>query len=621
MQYFISFSFYVRYNAAIGGYFLAKMSKAIDMYIKMPVLTSARRWYQLSYIVGVVGVICLMLLGMTGNPATAYADGIPGGNVSDPVVRAVDIAKPAVVRIITFLNGQLTVHFPTQNVTFPQGSNGYQMGFSGSGTFITAHGEILTADHVVNPPRPDLDQFLQQQGAQDVANYMNQVLKVNPQVTVDQVTAQLASGQLRSDTQYSTPQSRVYLSTDYTGPLNVTDIQNVPTNLYAPVDRIEQQSSFTAKDVAIIHVNNMNDMAMVQLGDSSNVQQQDNLTIIGFPGNGDIAGNSATDLLTLSVNPVFVSSIKTTNAGAPVIQVAGNVEHGDSGGPALDSHGVIVGIVSFGSASGGNTSFLQASNSASSLVQSLGLNTTPGPFQKAWNQAFTDYSSNTPGHWHKAQKEFEQIAANYPLFKAVKPYLDYATAQAKIEKVPQPQTSSQPSSTGSSTTNILTNPLILVGIGLVLVAVLLLFGVIALRRRRVKQAPVNKIPASSNSTPPPIRPPVNQGRPINPSQSAYGQQINDALTAFGAPPSQTPRSSRAGPLPAQSQPGQSPSFPPQSSPTQSQTFSTNGPTVPSTLAGTLVHWPCGHLNRSVARYCSVCGEPAPPAPPARKFEQ
>src|SRR5213080_3540199 len=182
---------------------------------------------------------------MVVNSPKAYADG-PGGNVSDPVVRAVDIAKPAVVRIITMLNGQLTVHFasPTnRDITFPQGNSGYQMAFSGSGTFITATGEILTADHVVNPPQQDLDQFLQQQAAQDVANYMNQVLKSNPPVSADQVTAQLASRQLSSTSQYSPPQSRVYLSTAYTGPLSVTSIQDVPSNLYASVDRIEKQSS------------------------------------------------------------------------------------------------------------------------------------------------------------------------------------------------------------------------------------------------------------------------------------------------------------------------------------------------------------------------------------------
>ena len=397
--------------------------------------------------------------------------------------------------------------------------------------------------------------------------------------------------------------------------MNVTNIQDVPSNLYAPVDRIEKQSSFNDKDVAIIHVSNMNDMAMVQLGDSSSVQQQDNLTIIGFPGNGDIAGNTATDLLTLSINPVFVSSFKTTNTGAPVIQVAGNVEHGDSGGPALDNRGTIVGIVSFGSASGqGSTSFLQASSSAIALVQSLGLNTTPGPFQKAWNQAFTDYSSNIPGHWHKAQNEFEQIATKYPQFKGVQPYLDYATTQAKIEKAPQTQHTpnsqqlTQPASISSSM------PWIVIGIGAVLLAILLLFGVIVFRRRRVKRTPATTMPASSINSPAQIAPPVMQSSSISPSQSAYGRQVNDAFTAFGAPPSPTTQSPRPGQPPAQS-------FAPQYMPPRSSTVSSNSTMVPSTNSGALVHWPCGHLNRPVARYCSVCGEPAPPSPPARKFEQ
>jgi serine protease Do len=576
---------------------------------------SAKLWHKLFTALVIGGMSCLILMGVVGNSPKAYADGIPGGNVSDPVVRAVDIAKPAVVRIITILNGQLIVHFaaPTRkDVTFPQSSNGYQIALSGSGTFITATGEILTADHVVNPPQQDLDQFLQQQAAQDIANYMDQVLKTNPPVSTDQVTAQLASGQLSSTSQYSTPQSRVYLSTAYTGPLNVTNIQDVPSNLLAPVDRIEKQSSFNDKDVAIIHVSNMNDMAMVQLGDSTSVQQQDNLTIIGFPGNGDIAGNTATDLLTLSVNPVFVSSFKTTNTGAPVIQVAGNVEHGDSGGPALDNNGAIVGIVSFGAASGqGSTSFLQASSSAIALVQSLGLNTTPGPFQKAWNQAFIDYSSTTPGHWHKAQSEFEQIAAKYPQFKGIQPYLDYATTQAKIEKVPltQPTPNSQPStqpvSLGSSI------QWVAIVIGAILLAIVLLFGVIVFRRRRVKRIPATTTPAtSSNGAPPQIAPPVMQGSAISPSQSVYGRQVNDALTPFGAPPSANSQSPRQGQPPGQ------PFAPP-----QSYSAPSNSATLPSTNSGTLVHWPCGHLNRPVARYCSVCGEPAPPSPPARKFEQ
>lgn len=598
------------------------------MFRKMPEYILAKRRNQFSRILVVVVLACLTILGMAGGTPAVYADGTPGGKVADPVVRAVDIAKPAVVRIITFLTGQLTVRFSaTQNVTFPQGGNGYQIALSGSGTFITAHGDILTADHVVNPPRQDLDQFLQQQAAQDIANYMNGVLKANPSVTPDQVTAELASGQLSSNTQYPTPpQSQVYLSTDFTGPLNVPDIQSIPSNLFAKVDSIEKQSFFTDKDVAIIHVSNMNDHAMVQLGDSQGVQQQDNLTIIGFPGNGDVS-NNPTDLLTLSViNQISVSSIKTTDTGAPLIQVSGNVEHGDSGGPALDNSGKIVGIVSFGTNGPGSTSFLQASDSARALIQSLGLDTTPGPFEKAWSQAFTDYASSTPGHWHKAQGEFQQIAAQYPLFKAITPYLAYATAQAKTEKLSQPklQPTTQPASTGSPTLNTLTNKWTIIGAGAVVLVVLLLFGGVVLQRRRGKRVPVAPTPASSfNPSTRVSTPPTVQSQPMSTSQSAYGRQVNDGMIAFGAPPPPPPVSPRPVQMPIQPRAGQAQQYqyPPPSMPLQQPTVPNGSPTVPSNPSGALVPWPCGHMNRPVARYCSVCGEPAPPKPPVRKYEQ
>src|ERR1700724_2549577 len=111
---------------------------------------------------------------------TVYADSAPGGNLADPAVRAADVAGPAVVRIITTIKGHLTVHFPpTTQVTFPQQDNGsYSLQISGTGAFITSQGDILTADHVVNPPKDKtLDQMLYKSAAQDVANYINQNAK------------------------------------------------------------------------------------------------------------------------------------------------------------------------------------------------------------------------------------------------------------------------------------------------------------------------------------------------------------------------------------------------------------------------------------------------------------
>jgi serine protease Do len=550
-------------------------------------------------------------------------------------VRAVDIAQPAVVRILTFIGGMLTVHFSSGDVTFPQNSStGYPLVLSGSGTFITAHGDILTADHVVSPPTGDLDAFLQQTAAPDIAKYIDSTLHANPQVSADQVTQELASGQLASTSQYSTPKSRVYLSTEFTGPLSAPDFQSIPSNMFANVDRIEAQSPFSDKDVAIIHVSNMDDIAMVQLGDSSGVQAQDTLTIIGFPGNGDVSV-TPTNLLTSSINQIFVSSIKTTDSGAPLIQVGGNVEHGDSGGPALDANGNVVGIVSFGSSGPGSTSFLRASNSARMLAQSLGLDTTPGRFQKEWSQAFNDYGATTSGHWHKAAQEFQQLSTQYPLFKAVAPYLAYAQGQAKNEIVTTVQPTASPTAQpGAATSSFLSNNWPLLVVGLLIILAVALFGAVMFTRRGKKPVAVGGIgngrvyslPAQQeqgNQQGKEVRPyntfaPSLSQRPVM-SQSQLNDQSRpkDALSAFGAPSASTWPVPPAPFAPRPAPPA--PPVPPISR--QSGTFSTQAPTVSTNNSGVFVPWPCGHMNRSIARFCSVCGEPAPEPPTIRRYEQ
>jgi S1-C subfamily serine protease len=606
------------------------------------------RWYKAC----LLGMLCLALAGIGGlvvNVPAAHADGVPGGNISDPVVHAVDVAKPAVVRIITVVVGQLTVSFSNgQNVTFPltpqDGANGYPLALSGTGAFISAHGDILTADHVVNPPKSDLDSFLQQTAAPDIANYINQKLNPAQPATADGVTQELAGGQLQSSSQYQQPQSRVYLSTDFTGPLTAPDFQSIPASQFADVDQIEQQSLTSQEDVAIIHVSNMNNMPMLQLGNSSSVQEQDQLTIIGFPGNGDV-GNSATDLLTSSINQVLVSSIKTTDAGAPVIQVGGNVEQGDSGGPALDSNGQVVGIVSFGVAdTSGSTSFLQASNSAKTLITAAGINTTPSPFQKAWNQAFNDYSSQSAGHWHKAAQEFQQIATQFPSFASVTQFEQYAAQQAKTEKVTSPGAGGVLSASSSSTFYII------IGVVALLIIVLGCGWIIASRRKPAVAVAAPTFPGQNpnyGTFPGGFNSGIYQGQPGQSFPGQPGQNMGGQQSAYQQQPFY-PQAQASGarsgyqPMPPPMSPSQQAFQPPQqpySVPRVSNVDAFGAPGVPSTPqpeifapgfvqgaqpmtpASQWQTWPCGHTNRYDALFCGICGEPATPPSSIRRYEQ
>jgi len=229
-------------------------------------------------------------------------------------------------------------------------------------------------------------------------------------------------------------------------------------------------------------------------------------------------------------------------------------------------------------------------------VQSLHLDTTPGPFEKAWSQAFNDYAATTPGHWHKAQQELALIHINYPQFKAILPYLQYAQAQAQQEKVQQPASTpaQAPAHINSSSSFAWVLWAILAGVVAIVLAALTLF-VLTLRRRCNKAATIRTV---QTPLPPPI-PQQGQNRPVSPPQAMQISQQADGLTAFGAPPTTM-------------QSGQWPTQP-------SSTLS-GLPVATAGASGGLRPWPCGHMNRPNARYCTICGEPAPP-PTTRRVEQ
>jgi hypothetical protein len=310
---------------------------------------------------------------------------------------------------------------------------------TGSGAFISGSGDILTADHVVQPPDEEILYF----AAYDIASVLDNLGQYDPGCGVlggVVSPSDVANGliQLKYSAHVTGRHSFVWLSTAYSGLINASTLKDAPT-LDATV---EASSSYTDDDVAIIHVG-LSDTPSIPIGRSDDVAVEDHLTVIGFPGNGDVTDNP-NNMLTPSVNSVTVSAIKRNDNGSPLIQVAGNVEHGDSGGPLLDAQGQVVGVVSFaGPDPQGSTTFMRATSSAQPLFDSKQIITTPGHFEAAWTQAFDAYAATYPGHWHDAAAKMEALAAAYPQFKALDPYLNYAQTAAAQEQV----TSNVPSTT------------------------------------------------------------------------------------------------------------------------------------------------------------------------------
>ena len=394
---------------------------------------------------GSVAMLSLMLLLFVGVATASPGDRPPGGRLSDPVVRAVDVAEPAIVRIAALYLGHISFTLCGLTVTLPASGEGYVTGGVGTGAFVSANGDILTADHVVDIARSSLDTeiFQSPTSAADIADALNGASCVHfaQPVTASDVEAGIVQyDNIPFHTQYSDPQRVVWRSTDYSGPSTGSDAQDLISSLMSAPHfdaTVNSSSSFEQNDLALLHVD-LSDTPSIQLADSGAVATEDTLTILGFPGNGDVSTN-ATDLLIPSVNTVSVSAIKRGPNGSPLIQVSGNVEHGDSGGPALDSTGAIVGVVSFGGTDfPGATAFLRASDNAKTLIQAAGVNPSAGAFQQGWQKAFADYAASYSGHWHAAARELDALSARYPSFAGIRPYRDYADTAARAEPVSNP---------------------------------------------------------------------------------------------------------------------------------------------------------------------------------------
>jgi S1-C subfamily serine protease len=419
--------------------------------------------------------LVLALLGIAPTAAAASlhsSQRAPGGNFADPAIRAVDIDEPAVVRIGTDERATLDLQLCTRTVTLPLGGGTYDVASTGSGAFISSSGDILTADHVVHPPDDEVVLF----ASGDIASVLDNLGQFDPSCGLQSAgvsPSDIANGlvQLKYTAHVSGLRSVVWLSTAYSGVIDATTLSDAPT-LAATVEAF---SSYSQDDLALVHVP-FSDTPAIATGSSADVAVEDALTVIGFPGNGDVT-DSANNMLTPSVNNVRVSAIKANDNGSPLIQVAGNVEHGDSGGPLLNAQGQVVGVVSFGGADPqGSTSFMRATASAQALIAGQHIDTAPGHFEQAWTQAFDDYASTYAGHWHVAEAKMRALAAAYPQFKALYPYLTYASTAAEQEQ------------TQSGATLPTTMLLIAGGVVIAIVPIVALVLILAIRSRAKRRA-------------------------------------------------------------------------------------------------------------------------------------
>jgi hypothetical protein len=161
-------------------------------------------------------------------------------------------------------------------------------------------------------------------------------------------------------------------------------------------------SGWEQRDLALLRIQPQTGRALssVLVGDSSTVEIQDQLTIIGYPWTSDIGQNNV-------LNPTITNgslSGKIMLAGTEVMQIQGSAREGNSGGPVLNQDGLVVGILTMGTDYANN--YFRPSNDVKEMLSRNGVTNKLGMVDEEFKQGLVNYRLK---HFSKAIEHFNAV--------------------------------------------------------------------------------------------------------------------------------------------------------------------------------------------------------------------
>ncbi|HEX3761945.1 MAG TPA: trypsin-like peptidase domain-containing protein [Kofleriaceae bacterium] len=308
---------------------------------------------------------------------------------ANPQQQIAMIAKPSVMRV---LGAYVATFQVPQTALTPGGKVQESIGGSGTGFFITADGFIATNAHVVaaiNDGDAKAKDALRRVLYDDLDHKLGAKLNHLPRAQLSEFIAGIALVELKKLAYVVLPNG---------------DHLNYEIKQFG--------AAGTGRDCALIKVK-ADSAPSLPIGDSSRSQVEDPVVVLGYPGVADFEGLlDEKSQLEATVTDGAISSLKHAASGEPILQISAPITHGNSGGPAIDQHGNVIGLATFGNqgeVQGFN--FLVASATLMELVKDGHLDVQPSPTSIAWRAGLERYWND---EYTEAIAKFEEVETAFP---------------------------------------------------------------------------------------------------------------------------------------------------------------------------------------------------------------
>jgi serine protease Do len=278
-------------------------------------------------------------------------------------------------------------------------------GGSGSGFIINPDGMILTSGHVVAPTRDAaaLERELRRNGAISalVRHFpVDTLRRMHRDEELDRYVAPLAAaGRLEN--------RKV---------VNQVELSNGEALSFA-ILRYSPALHEGGTDLAVLSVQRKQ-LPSLPLGDSDSVHVGESIWSVGYPAvassTDEVIGGwlSRESDLESTFNPGTITAIKRNVENTPVFQSNVAIYRGNSGGPAVNRRGEVIGISTWGHSQAEQIKFLVPVNVSKKLLAEAKIAPSAGGAFNVHYRSALDAAGE--GRWLDAQKELKRASALFP---------------------------------------------------------------------------------------------------------------------------------------------------------------------------------------------------------------